>query len=54
MITLWDEVNRANKHQIENTSINGEIFSEVKLHPSWESDYQAYLAEYNREHKNGK
>jgi hypothetical protein len=49
---LWDEVNRASKHQIETTSINGEIRSEVILHPSWQVDYADYLARYNQENKN--
>lgn len=52
-MSLLDDLNRASKHSRETVIVNsyGDTAEQVKLHPSWESDYQAYLAKYNAEHK---
>jgi hypothetical protein len=44
-------MHQASKHSIETTSINGGMSTEIRLHPSWKDDYQAYLARYKAEHK---
>ena len=52
-MSLLADFNRASKHSRETVIVNsyGDTTEQVRLHSSWESDYQAYLAKYNAEHK---
>ena len=52
-MSLLADFNQPSKHSRETVIVNsyGDTAEQVRLHSSWESDYQVYLAKYNAEHK---
>lgn len=53
-MSLLADLNQASKHSRETVIVNsyGDTAEQVRSSPDWEADYQAYLIQWEREHKN--
>ena len=54
IVSLLADLNQASKHSRETVIVNsyGDTAEQVRSSPDWEANYQAYLIQWEREHKN--